>query len=277
MLASPSPWVARRDSPVPTEVCTPVPLPSSTPCTTEAMLQLSTEWVRGLLHALLQMWEQRTLPGRLQSERYNTIQRQSFKRGWVAPTGQGVTNHTHTSQQHCAQCGVRRNKVQAFIDLVSAGQSQEYVVKTTKERIMVPSRTSVQIECRVQICPLEEDATLTFEPDVNPQWTEGLEFCETLVQLNTGRGPRKEVGVQYRDMGETNMEEDDEDDDYCYHGDTYLEDYSPVGHSPVVQPPVCRPDGPFLEQADPPEDTKHGTPVGEPRDWQEDQAQQQGT
>lgn len=44
--------------------------------------------------------------------------------------------------------------------------------------------------------PFQEDTDLIFEPDVNPQWTEGLEFCDTLVTLRKGAKPFIIVDVQ---------------------------------------------------------------------------------
>lgn len=41
-----------------------------------------------------------------------------------------------------------------------------------------------------------EDTTLIFEPDVNPRWTEGLEFCDTLVKVIKGTKPSITVSVQ---------------------------------------------------------------------------------
>ncbi|KAJ7991697.1 hypothetical protein DPEC_G00286570 [Dallia pectoralis] len=79
-----------------------------------------------------------------------------------------------------------QKNVTTFIDLVTAEQSCDYVVKTTKEKVLVPKHTSVQIDCRVQLRPLKKDTTLLFEPDINPQWAEGLEFCETLITLRRG-------------------------------------------------------------------------------------------
>lgn len=38
--------------------------------------------------------------------------------------------------------------------------------------------------------PVKEDSTLLFEPDVNPQWPDGLEFTESLVRLKK-RGSNK--------------------------------------------------------------------------------------
>lgn len=37
---------------------------------------------------------------------------------------------------------------------------------------------------------------LLFEPDINPQWPEGLEFCEMLVKLRCGVSPYIVLDVQ---------------------------------------------------------------------------------
>lgn len=91
---------------------------------------------------------------------------------------------------------VEREKVQAFIEQVHAEMSCGYLVKTKKENVNVPKHTSVQIECRVQSHRPKENTVLIFEPDVNPQWVEGLEFCETIVTLRQHASPHIIVSVQ---------------------------------------------------------------------------------
>lgn len=71
---------------------------------------------------------------------------------------------------------LRKNKAKAFINAVSVGQTCDYNVRTANERISVPKRNSMQIECRVQALPFREDKTQIFEPHENPRWLEGLEF-----------------------------------------------------------------------------------------------------
>lgn len=45
---------------------------------------------------------------------------------------------------------LRKNKVTTFIKAISEGQTNEYDVRTTKERVTVPSHSSVFIECRLR-------------------------------------------------------------------------------------------------------------------------------
>ena len=91
---------------------------------------------------------------------------------------------------------LRKNRAKAFINAVSAGQPCEHNVRTANERVSVPKRSSIQIECRVQAPPFKEDKTLIFEPHENPQWPEGLEFCDTLVSVKAGMTPKIVVSVQ---------------------------------------------------------------------------------
>ncbi|KAL1249450.1 hypothetical protein QQF64_020455 [Cirrhinus molitorella] len=81
---------------------------------------------------------------------------------------------------------LKRSKVQTFIKLVSAQSSCEYTVKTTKGNVNVPKRSIMQVSCGVYMQPVKEDSVLIFEPDVNPCWTDGLEFTESLVRLKRG-------------------------------------------------------------------------------------------
>ena len=46
------------------------------------------------------------------------------------------------------------------------------------------------------MCSPPDDLTLIMEPDVNPRWTEGLEFCDTLVKVIKGNKPSIIVRVQ---------------------------------------------------------------------------------
>lgn len=84
---------------------------------------------------------------------------------------------------------LKRNKVRAFIQAVSAEQTDEYAVKTNKERAGVPKHTSIQIECRVAAQSFKEDMTMLFQPDLNPRWPDGLEFYDTLVRVRKGVFP----------------------------------------------------------------------------------------
>lgn len=77
--------------------------------------------------------------------------------------------------------------MRAFIQAVSAEQTDEYAVKTKKERVAVPNNTS--IHCRVAAQPFKEDMTMLFQPDLNPRWPDGLEFYDTLVRVRKGVFP----------------------------------------------------------------------------------------
>lgn len=77
-----------------------------------------------------------------------------------------------------------------FVEQVTAElHSHEYVVKTTRERVHVPKHTSVKVECCVLTATLQDDTALIFEPNVDPQWPEDLEFTDTLVKLKKGAKP----------------------------------------------------------------------------------------
>lgn len=74
--------------------------------------------------------------------------------------------------------------MRAFIEAVSV--ENEYTVKTQRKVISDPKRSSVQIKCQVAVQPFEENMTTIFEPDLNPQRPDGLEFCSTLVKIRKG-------------------------------------------------------------------------------------------
>ncbi len=112
---------------------------------------------------------------------YNVIEQMVNDMGITQPMTSGFQGTT------CPSPGAET--VQAFIKQIHAETPCEYTVKTTKENVHVPKNTSVQVECRVQSHRPKEDILLIFEPDVNPQWTEGLEFCETIVTLQKHTSP----------------------------------------------------------------------------------------
>nr|XP_029131621.1 uncharacterized protein LOC109976004 isoform X2 [Labrus bergylta]XP_029131685.1 uncharacterized protein LOC109976275 isoform X2 [Labrus bergylta]XP_029131751.1 uncharacterized protein LOC109976603 isoform X2 [Labrus bergylta]XP_029132059.1 uncharacterized protein LOC109978500 isoform X2 [Labrus bergylta]XP_029138609.1 uncharacterized protein LOC110004405 isoform X2 [Labrus bergylta] len=91
---------------------------------------------------------------------------------------------------------LKPNQAEAFVQQVSVEQNHEYVVKTKKDRINIPKHMSVKVECHVNVSAPDEDTTLIFEPDVNPRWAEGLQFCDTLVKVGKGNKPSITVSVQ---------------------------------------------------------------------------------
>ncbi|KAK0137920.1 hypothetical protein N1851_025866 [Merluccius polli] len=85
--------------------------------------------------------------------------------------------------------GLRRNKVRALIQAVSADQVDEYTVKTKREENLVSKHSIIQVNCRVAAQPFKDDMTMLFQPDPNPQWPDGLEFFDTLVRVKEGTLP----------------------------------------------------------------------------------------
>ncbi len=113
-----------------------------------------------------------------------------------------VVNCNGLTQPHSSEMlgtvtpNLEGNTIRAFIKRVQAETSCEYILKTTKERVHVPKHTSVQVECSVQSSAPKEERVLLYEPDVNPSWPEGLEFCETLVKLRRQTSPHVIVTIQ---------------------------------------------------------------------------------
>ena len=90
---------------------------------------------------------------------------------------------------------LKRNKVKAFIQAVSADQVSEYVVKTSRERVTVPQHSKIDVNCRVVTQPFKEDITLLFQPDLNPHWPDGLEFHDMLVRVKKNVCPVVTISV----------------------------------------------------------------------------------
>ncbi|GAA6090899.1 NACHT, LRR and PYD domains-containing protein 12-like [Tachysurus ichikawai] len=153
-------------------------------------------------------------PGANQTKVNTQFQPQYMPRQYYAPITRSQARKCFNCQQqrtedrcmHCFRCGssehfqagcrirgikpsresLKRSKVQTFIHLVSAESSCEYIVKTTKVHVSIPKRSTVPVSCRVYMQPVKEDSTLIFEPDVNHQWPDGLEFTDSLVRLKKG-------------------------------------------------------------------------------------------
>lgn len=91
---------------------------------------------------------------------------------------------------------LKKRKAEALIIAVSVERMSEYLVKTACQRMTIPSHCAVQVECRILARSFKDDTTLLFEPDGNPHWPEGLEFCDTLVQVRKGARPNIILSVQ---------------------------------------------------------------------------------
>ncbi len=59
-------------------------------------------------------------------------------------------------------------------------------MKTRKEKVTVPKYSSIQTECHVATQYFKEDMTMPFQPYLNPQWPDGLEFYDTLIRVMKG-------------------------------------------------------------------------------------------
>lgn len=157
---------------------------------------------------------------------------------------------------------LRKNKAKAFINAVSVGQPCEHNVRTTNERINVPKRSSIQIECRVQASPFKEDKTLIFEPHENPQWPEGLEFCDTLVSVKAGMAPRILVSVQNPTSHDITLSGRTvigtvQSVRAVYPANIFKPDHLPTASVHQVQAKSSSEDTPTDEQWDPPVDLTH--------------------
>lgn len=95
-----------------------------------------------------------------------TVIEQILKTSTIEQMDAERTEQLHEALRGAFPC-LKRENVTTFIDLVTAKQSHDFVVRTTKEKVIVPKHTSVQIDCKVQTRPLKKDTTLLFEPDIN--------------------------------------------------------------------------------------------------------------
>ncbi len=58
--------------------------------------------------------------------------------------------------------GMKKNKIQTFINFVTTENPGEYLVKTMKDPVNIPKRTAMQIQCHVKMPYMKQDTV--FEP-----------------------------------------------------------------------------------------------------------------
>lgn len=126
----------------------------------------------------------------------------------------------------------------------------------------MPKCSSIQIECRVQASPFKEDKTLIFEPHENPQWPEGLEFCDTLVSVKAGMTPRIVVSVRNPTSHDITLSGRTvigtvQSVRAVYPANIFKPDHLPTASVHQVQAKSSSEDTPTNEQWDPPVDLTH--------------------
>lgn len=91
---------------------------------------------------------------------------------------------------------VKMATAMAFINAVSVERTSQYLVRTACQKMSIPGHSAVQVKCRINAKPFKEHSTPVFEPDSNPQWPEGLLFCDTPVQVGKGTQQNIILSVQ---------------------------------------------------------------------------------
>lgn len=156
---------------------------------------------------------------------------------------------------------IKKNKLAAFIDLVTADSFSEYVVRTLKEPVNIRKYTVMQVQCQVKLPHVKQDRVLLFELPVNPLYPDGLELFDTLVTLKKGFRPVITLSVQ-----------NGTDHDITLHGGTelgtlqHVKSVLPVAPlqstasvSGIQVPPEFTSGDGIEERWDPPVDTSHLT------------------
>lgn len=114
----------------------------------------------------------------------------------------------------------------------------------------------------MQAPPFREDKTLIFEPNENPQWPEGLEFCDTLVSVKAGMAPKFIVSVQNPTNHDITLAgrtfiETVQSVRSVYPANMFKADCSPSASIHHVQAQSSSENTPAHEQWDPPVDLTH--------------------
>ncbi|KAK3521113.1 hypothetical protein QTP86_021764, partial [Hemibagrus guttatus] len=157
---------------------------------------------------------------------------------------------------------IKKKSVHSFINLVTAENLSEYVVRTRKEPVNIWKHTVMQIQCLVKVPHVQQDTVLLFESHVNPMYPDGLELFDTLLILEKGARPIITISMQNRT-----------DHDITLSGRTELGTLQPVksvlpisntqceATASVIQvlPETTEGDG-NTDRWDPPVDVNHLTP-----------------
>ena len=87
-------------------------------------------------------------------------------------------------------------KVQSLISFIQTPpQEQLCFVKTIKQDMVIPSKTTVSVKCRANTGPVAERIPVLFEPSCEPRWPSGFQISEELVTIPCGSSCQVQINV----------------------------------------------------------------------------------
>jgi hypothetical protein len=79
---------------------------------------------------------------------------------------------------------VNCEKIQSLVSLIQAPSPEHLCfVKTIKQDVVVPRKTTVSIKCRANTGPVEKRIPVLFEPSSEQSWPSGLQMTEELPTM----------------------------------------------------------------------------------------------
>ena len=91
---------------------------------------------------------------------------------------------------------VNCEKIQSLVSLIQAPSPEHLCfVKTIKQDVVVPRKTTVSIKCRANTGPVEKRIPVLFEPSSEQSWQSGLQITEELLTISHGSSCRVQINV----------------------------------------------------------------------------------
>ena len=91
---------------------------------------------------------------------------------------------------------IRCEKIQSLVNFIQAPSTEQLCfVKTIKQDVVIPQKTTVSVKCRANTGPVEKRIPVLFEPNSEQSWPSGLEISEELLTIPHGSSCRLQINV----------------------------------------------------------------------------------
>ena len=87
-------------------------------------------------------------------------------------------------------------KIKSLVSFIQTPSTEELCfVKTIKQDVTIPRKTTVSVKCRANTGPVENRTPVLFEPNSEQSWPSGLEISEELLTIPRGSSCRIRINV----------------------------------------------------------------------------------
>ena len=91
---------------------------------------------------------------------------------------------------------IRCEKIQSLVNFIQAPSPEQLCfVKTIKQDVVIPQKTTVSVKCRANTGPVEKRIPVLFEPNSEQSWPSGLEISKELLTIPHGSSCRLQINV----------------------------------------------------------------------------------